>query len=397
MASNTLAVTCPSQTLVTISCLAPRTGQQTIVQASLSSKYNLVWRCIVTNQEPQLDITLVWSVNRAFEFDFPPPRGIRSLQVISQNGVLVGSAPVKGLVNGIPLAAKVNMAAVQIKERLEFDILLSTCISTVQIPRPKSAVTRLKYVMASLMGDIATTNMAFTFGYNGSARNIAIWAHQSILQQIPSFHSLISKLKDFESDPFNSGALSSVKTAHVTEYSLEAYCALIRYIYCDTIDLHINLDHFPIGRAPTKPFSISCKERLVIDGPFWPTVPVSKRPPSTRPSPDNVDLHHHLDATWEELFQLADCYQVEVLRAYCQEQIVDGLDSSTVLDVLFRYAYRYPDLKESVLEFVANSITELYAKSKDPFAAYAEHPHRHELMSEALRLVFMAKAQIKHS
>lgn len=103
MASNKLAVTCPSQTLVTISCLAPRTGQQTIVQVTLSSKYNLVWRCIVTNQEPQLDITLVWSVNKAFEFDFPPPRGIRSLQVISQNGVLVGSVPVKGLVNGIPL------------------------------------------------------------------------------------------------------------------------------------------------------------------------------------------------------------------------------------------------------------------------------------------------------
>lgn len=299
--------------------------------------------------------------------------------------------------NKCPPLVKVDMTAVQVKERLEFDILLSTCISTVQILRPKSTVTRLKYVMVSLMDDIATTNMAFTFGYNGSARNIALWAHQSILKQIPTFHSLISKLKDLEGDSSSSGALSSVKTAHVTEYSLEAYCALIRYIYCDTIDLHVNLDHFPIGRAPTKPFSPSCKERLVIDGPFWPTVPLSKRPPSTKPSSDNVNLHHHLDATWEELFQLADCYQVEVLRAYCQEQIVEGLDSSTVLDVLFRYAYRYPDLKESVLEFVAGSMTELYAKSKDPFAAYAEHPQRHELMSEALRLVFMAKAQIKHS
>ena len=70
------------------------------------------------------------------------------------------------------------------------------------------------------------------------------------------------------------------------------------------------------------------------------------------------------------------------------------LDISNALDVLFRYAYRYPDLKETALKHVADNLTEMYSKSKDPFSAYAEHPQRHELMSEALHLMFKAKAQI---
>ncbi|KAG0013628.1 hypothetical protein BGZ81_000918, partial [Podila clonocystis] len=294
------------------------------------------------------------------------------------------------------MAAKVDMAAVQMQDRLEFDILLTSCISTTHTLKNPSAernLSRLKRVTASLMYDIHTTNMAFTFGYNGSARNVALWTHQSVLQLHPTFYTLISKLKDIEDDSFSPEAVSGVKTIHVTKYTLESYCALIRYLYSSTIELHVNLDDFPIGQPPTSPFSPTCKSRLMADGPFWPTVPAP-----TRPHSDTVvhQDHHHLTTTWEELFQLADFYQIAELRAQCQEKIVDGLHTSTVLDVLFRYAYRYPDLKERVLAFVAQSMKELYARSKDPFAAYADHPERHELMAEALHLMFEAKAQISH-
>ncbi|KAF9312172.1 hypothetical protein BG003_006571 [Podila horticola] len=316
---------------------------------------------------------------------------------MSRDGSLIGSAPVKGVVNGIPMTAKVDMAAVQILDRLEFDILLSTCVSTTRTLKNASTerkVSRLKYVTASLMYDIDTMNMSFTFGYNGSARNVALWTHQSVLELHPTFHSLMSKLKDVEGESSSAEAVSGVKTIHVTKYTLESYCALIRYLYCNTIELHVNLDDFPIGQPPIMPFSPSCKSRLVADGPFWPTVPAP-----TKPHSDMVvdHDHHQLMTTWEELFQLADFYQIAELRGHCQEQIVDALHTSTVLDVLFRYAYRYPDLKGRVLAFVAGSMTELYARSKDPFAAYAEHPERHELMAEALHLMFEAKAQISHT
>ncbi|KAG0035415.1 hypothetical protein BGZ82_005283 [Podila clonocystis] len=268
------------------------------------------------------------------------------------------------------------MAAVQIGDRLEFYILLSMLPTLSQALKPTSKdleEPRLKYVTSSFMKDIATMNMAFTFGFNGSARNVALWTHQSVLEQQPNLSSLMSKLKDVDGDLSSTDAISGVKTTHVTEYSLESYCALIRYLYCGQVQLEVDLDDFAIGSPPNKPFSPSCKNRPII---------VTKVP-SRRYT------------TWEELFQIADCYQVSELREYYLDKIVEVLDTSTALDVLFRYAYRYPDLKATALQHVANSMTELYSKSKDPFSAYAEHPQRHELMSEALYLVFTAKAHIR--
>ncbi|KAG0100469.1 hypothetical protein BGZ93_000557 [Podila epicladia] len=294
--------------------------------------------------------------------------------------------------------AKAETDTYSIQDRLEFDILLSSCVSTTHTLKNPSAerkLSRLEHVAASFMYDIDTTNMAFTFGYNGSARNVALWTHQSVLQLHPTFNTLIGKIKDIEDESTRPEAVTGYKTIHVTKYTLESYCALIRYLYCNSIDLHINLDDFPIGQPPTCPFSPSCKNRLMVDGPLWPTVPTATRPHSD--TGIHGHDHHHLKTTWEELFQLADFYQIAELRAHCQERIIDALDSSTVLDVLFRYAYRYPDLKERVLAFASKIMAELYARSKDPFAAYAEHPERHELMAEALHLMFEAKAQISHS
>ncbi|KAF9379643.1 hypothetical protein CPB97_008857, partial [Podila verticillata] len=163
------------------------------------------------------------------------------------------------------------MAAVQVKERLEFDIFLSLCPTVTQTLNPREVdqdVPKPKNAMYSLMKDISTMNMAFTFGFNGSARNVALWVHQSMLSQQSSFSSLISKLKDVKGDSSSAEAVSGVKTTHVTEYSLEAYCALIRYLYTSEIKLEVDLDDFAIGTPPNKPFSPSCKERPIADGLF---------------------------------------------------------------------------------------------------------------------------------
>lgn len=99
-------------------------------------------------------------------------------------------------------------------------------------------------------------------------------------------------------------------------------------------------------------------------------------------------------ATWKELFQLADCYQVTELRQYCQNKIVKDLGEATSLDVLFGFAYRYSDLKAIVLQNVADNMSSLYAVSQDPLIAYADHPEKFTLLSEALHLMFKAKTQI---
>ncbi|KAG0087885.1 hypothetical protein BGZ92_006874 [Podila epicladia] len=295
------------------------------------------------------------------------------------------------------------MASVKIDRRLDFDIVLSTWTELYQIPKTKvtndakSAATKsnrdegapkLKDALSPLLKDISTMNMAFTFGLNGSARNIALWAHQSVLSRQSSIASLIEKLKDVETDPSSPTTLSGVKTTHVNEYPLEAYCALVRYLYTNEIKLEIDLEDFAIGCPPNKPLSASCKNRPTIDGLFT-------TGESSSPKADSGEISKSgLVAKWSDLFQIADCYRVAGLREYSLEKIVETMDNSTALDVLYSFAYRYTDLKKIVLHYVADNMSGLYATSHDPFAAFDGHHERNTLLAEVLQIVFMAKAKV---
>lgn len=246
-------------------------------------------------------------------------------------------------------------------------------------------------VIATLMKDIATQDFAFTFGLNGSARNIGLWAHQSVLTHQPVLAALIRKLKVVEGSCSDSEDAAGIKSHHITDYSLESYCCLIRFLYCDVIELKVDLDDFAIGCPPNRPFSLPCKKRPDVEGLF---TLESSSSSSTNPNLEEQAEPQRV-ATWDELFQVADCYQVTKLRQSCLDKIKEALDIATALDVLYGFAYRYPDLKSFVLEFVAKSMDDLYASSSDPFAPYASHPQRHELLSEALSLMFKAKAQTR--
>ncbi|KAG0035413.1 hypothetical protein BGZ82_005281 [Podila clonocystis] len=293
------------------------------------------------------------------------------------------------------------MASVMIDRRLDFDIVISTWAELYQVPsrkdskiiarkpkRDESAASKLKEVMSPLLKDISTMNMAFTFGLNGGARNVALWVHQSVLSRQPSIAALIDKLRDVETDPSSPEALSGVKSIHVTEYSLEAYCALVRYLYMNEIQLEVDLDAFAIGCPPNKPLSVSCKSRPAIDGLF-----ASQNSSSMNAESDEA-AKPRLVTSWSDLFQIADCYQVAKLREYCLDKIVAAMDTSTALDTLYGFAHRYPDLKGVTIQYVADNMSSLYAVSQDPFAAYEGHPERYTLLAEVLHIVFKAKAQV---
>ncbi|KAF9372621.1 hypothetical protein CPB97_001110 [Podila verticillata] len=321
------------------------------------------------------------------------------------------------------------MSSVNVGQRLDFDIVFSTRQDLYRISKrweandvqktkttmsklkkDEGAVPKLKQVLSQLMKDVSTMNMAFTFDLNGSARKVALWAHQSILGQQSSFATLIKKLKDVESDPSRPEAPFGIKTIHVTEYTLETYCALVRYLYTSEIKLEVNLEEFAVGYSPSKEFSPSCKNRHIVKG-LFPSEDTAS--PNAESSQSDEILAFELEetfpleesdeseesvvperaTTWSNLFQIADCYQVTELREYCLDKIVGTLDASTALEVLFGFAYRYPDLKKIVLQVVADNMPSLYAASQDPFAAFENHSERQMLMAEAFQLVFKAKAQ----
>ncbi|KAF9395898.1 hypothetical protein CPC16_006181 [Podila verticillata] len=388
-----MASTLVASITLTVTCETPAVSRVLKVTGSDLTTYS-TWECSLTNQSPQLGISLAWSANgddyqyynvqrgvRSSQY-YTAPHGVRSFRIVSRDGGIIYSMPINGATTETKsFTAKVDMASVQVKKQLDFDIVLSTA-ANVNVPSKPGP----KTIMSSLLKDIATMNMAFTFGFNNSARNVALWAHQSILSQQPSLSSLMGKLPDVEGDPSASEAVSGVKTTHVTEYSLEAYCALVRYIYTSEIKLEVDLDDFSIGCPPNKPLSPACKKRPTVDGLFAPAAP-----PSSTKVPV-ADLKR--TTTWQELFSVADCYDVKELRSYCRSNIVESINHQNVLEVLFQFGYKYDDVRKTLLAYVAKNMDKLFTGggSKDPFEAYKDHPERYSLLIQALQVKFGALA-----
>ncbi|KAF9211249.1 hypothetical protein BGZ59_008323 [Podila verticillata] len=188
--------------------------------------------------------------------------------------------------------------------------------------------------LSTLLKDTSSMNIAFTFGVNGAARSIGLWAHRSVLAQELKFAELISKLKVI-------------------------------------IDLDVDLEDFAIGYPPSKSHLPSCRERPVIEDLL----------PSTESSAAKRGT------SWRDLFELADCYQAMRLREHCRVKIVSSQDKSNAADILFDFAYRHHDLKEQVLNFLSNPEDGLSAGDRDPFTAYKDHPKGYLLVVEILKRI----------
>lgn len=156
-------------------------------------------------------------------------------------------------------------------------------------------------------------DVALNFDLNGGTSTVALWAHRSVLSQQPGLKTLLDKLKDVEGSSTEDNAIAGAQSYHVTEYSLEAYCSLIRFVYTCNIELDVNLNDFAIGSPTNKPFSIACKKRPVFEILLFSSVSFS----SNYVPGSKTQLVR--STTFGELFQLADCYEVKQLRRYCRE------------------------------------------------------------------------------
>lgn len=122
--------------------------------------------------------------------------------------------------------------------------------------------------LSVLMKDIGTMDVALTFGMDGRPRNVALWAHRSILAQEPGLARLLNNLEGIESSPTGFTAITDIQSYYVTEYSLASYCCLIRFLYTSEISINVDLGDFAIRCPPTNPFSLHNKEKPDVEGLF---------------------------------------------------------------------------------------------------------------------------------
>ncbi|KAG0075304.1 hypothetical protein BGZ93_010109 [Podila epicladia] len=391
-------------------------------------EYNYHWKCELTPIGPHLHIRVLNNFDAKYISFMDRTVPIQTVRVLSIDGKQLYEKLVaaRSLSDPQIAAMQVVHSALEVRGRLNFRIVfsadmnpdlaptkagstgpvLSTTKTAAENPtestgeamakKPTTAQDKIELdvlgnhrVTANLMKDIKTMDMALTFGICGGSRNIALWAHRAALDRQPGLAKLISKLRDVEGSSADSATVCGVQSHHVTGYSLEAYCCLIRFIYTTKIELQVDLGDFAIGYPPNKPFSNACKERPTLDGLFPPNPVADTNAISEGEKPVTFLLVRV--TTFGELFQLADCYQVEDLRAYCRASIIKSMNVSSALDILFGFAYRFEDLKDLVLKYVAENLDTIFAgDDEDPFEKYKDHPERHTLLAKALKLKFKA-------
>ncbi|KAI9236337.1 MAG: hypothetical protein BYD32DRAFT_462612 [Podila humilis] len=128
----------------------------------------------------------------------------------------------------------------------------------------------------AMMREVTTLDFAFVFKHPGSGHMVALWRHQSVLNKT--------------SDRFHSD--------RVPEYSLVAYCTMVRYIYTGKVHLHIDMREFLISDLPSQ--SPVRSQYLEDSGVIFKEL---------RTAPLR-------EACRKEVFKLAGRYRLKALQAY---------------------------------------------------------------------------------
>ena len=95
--SNILVTTLNMQPIITVSCVAPKAGESIIVRETMYEYYDCYWICTLTNQPPQLRLSLMSVTNTSIYNILIRPKNIRSLRIVSRDGTLVHNAWFDGI------------------------------------------------------------------------------------------------------------------------------------------------------------------------------------------------------------------------------------------------------------------------------------------------------------
>lgn len=93
---------------------------------------------------------------------------------------------------------------------------------------------------------------------------------------------------------------------------------------------------------------------------------------------------NNFNCTPLEIFKIADKYLISNLREFARIEINKMLTLNNVMYVLFSEAWKWPDLKDDVIEFIILNFDKVRetAEYKDLVSEYKSHPAGIEIMYE---------------
>lgn len=316
-------------------------------------------------------------------------------------------------------------------ERFEFDIILSTqyqpsellklvpllCASTLlpsssslsspkftkqkatQIRKdhssasPLSRVNRTQSMMKMFLRDRQSVDVQFLFEteITPSGRVTALWAHRLVLSRYPTLDALVRSVETCE----DGCATGAVMVRMPYSISLAAFSCLLYYLYTGKVQFAMQPDMFALSQvdldsayvmhecAKTDTDSVLVGGQYLID--ILPPVEVCCKSLVDWSVEGAESLWPTRGVPCRELYSAAKHFEITDLQDQCLEGMVEAIDASNVVEMLFELGGSSAMVRETGLGFVNENLGVLFAEGRDPFLAYREREECYDIMVGIMR------------
>ncbi|KAF9120396.1 hypothetical protein BGW39_011458 [Mortierella sp. 14UC] len=356
---------------------------KTITIDSAEKKSDSEWIVTLTRFDSALLVSVKWTCP-----DDQAPVPFRSLHIIPRaefNPIL--STPIDGQQSQSRLTVhcKVDAEKVAGVQTYDFDIILSTDKGLARKLVPPHC--KHQKLIPLLLKDVALTDVCFTFSPVVEGPPMCLWAHRSVFSPHEKFLELIAEREKVAQDkrcaevvsmraqdPASAVANVGATPVLVDKVAISTFCVLLYYIYMDKVNLKLDSCRMISGCESIR----GC----TVDGPSFCVVTLAKV--EDEDGKDGVPFP--LDVKWEDLMEAAVAYEISDLKQLCRREIINGLNKTNAVDVLFGKTGHDPKIKGAAIEFVVKSTGAIFEATEDPFDRYRQHPEHHALLVKLLRL-----------
>ncbi|KAF9145095.1 hypothetical protein BGX30_010350 [Mortierella sp. GBA39] len=315
-------------------------------------------------------------------------------------------------------------------ERYEFDIILSTqhqptespklapLLSSPSLLRPSSASKSTKHkstlsgkdhpsssspssrlldptqsMMKMFLRDRRSVDVQFLFEteFTPSGRVAALWAHRLVLSRYLALDALVRSAESCE----NGCTFGPVTVRMPHSISLAAFSALLYYLYTGKVQLSMLPDMFALSQIDLdSTYAMhNCAQfntnAVIVDGLYlvdtMPSCEVICKPLVDWCVKDAESLWSAKGIPCRELHSTAKHFGITDLQELCLEGMVESIDASNVVEMLFEFGGSSVTVREAGLSFVNENLAVLFAEGRDPFLRFREREECYVIMVEVMR------------
>ncbi|KAF9088424.1 hypothetical protein BGX23_007387 [Mortierella sp. AD031] len=382
----------------------PFNTKSLVIKHTYDSYHSPQWQVAMTRVNDSLDIQL-----RSLSYS-RLPTNFRSVNIIYHQQHLT-SVPLSesAFSNWGELKLSFPVDKALHRDKYEFDIILSTqpqlteslrldpsssskfakskMLGRKDLPSSPLRLDPSQAMMKMFLRDRRSVDVQFLFtsewDISSTGRLTGLWAHSLVLSRYPAFDALVQEA--IQARHCEANCTAEPLTIPMTKFSLPALSCLLYYLYTGKVQLATRPDLFALSQTDQHS-AMHTHECAQIE---TDTVMVGRQYHTDILPSVELSCQHVVEwgsgVSCKELYAIAKHFGVIELQKLCLEGMVDSIDATNVVEMLFEFGGSSASVRESGLAFVNDNLGALFADGRDPFASYRDREECYVIMVEVMR------------